>query len=63
MRIFISAGEPSGDLHAANLIQALRARMPDAEFVGFGGPRMERPGPGCSIRWSSWRSCGSAACC
>ncbi len=44
MRIFISAGEPSGDLHAANLIEALRARMPDAEFVGFGGPRMEAAG-------------------
>ncbi len=38
MRIFLSAGEPSGDLHAANLIQALRERLPDAEFVGFGGP-------------------------
>ena len=25
MRIFISAGEPSGDLHGANLIEALRA--------------------------------------
>lgn len=44
MRIFISAGEPSGDLHAANLIHSLRARLPDAEFVGFGGPRMEQAG-------------------
>jgi lipid-A-disaccharide synthase len=40
MRIFISAGEPSGDLHGANLIHALRERLPEAEFVGFGGPRM-----------------------
>ena len=39
MRIFISAGEPSGDLHAANLIRALRERRPDAEFVGYGGPQ------------------------
>ena len=44
MRIFISTGEPSGDLHAANLIAALRRRRPDAEFVGFGGPHMERAG-------------------
>ncbi len=44
MRIFISAGEPSGDLHAANLIEALRARLPEAEFVGFGGPRMSEAG-------------------
>ena len=41
MRIFISAGEPSGDLHGANLIEAIRARVPEVEFVGFGGP--EKP--------------------
>jgi lipid-A-disaccharide synthase len=44
MRIFISAGEPSGDLHGANLIQALRTRVPAAEFVGYGGPRMTEAG-------------------
>jgi lipid-A-disaccharide synthase len=44
MRIFLSAGEPSGDLHAANLIQSLRKPFPDAEFVGFGGPRMRAAG-------------------
>jgi lipid-A-disaccharide synthase len=47
MRIFVSAGEPSGDLHGANLIRALRQKMPDAEFVGFGGPRMT--GAGCRL--------------
>lgn len=44
MRIFVSAGEPSGDLHAANLIESLRERLPQAEFVGFGGDRMEKAG-------------------
>lgn len=44
MRIFISAGEPSGDLHGANLIQALRERVPEAEFVGYGGPKMREAG-------------------
>lgn len=44
MRIFISTGEPSGDLHAANLVRAIRRRIPDAEFVGFGGPRLARAG-------------------
>ncbi len=44
MLIFVSAGEPSGDLHAANLVHALRKILPDAEFVGFGGPRMARAG-------------------
>jgi lipid-A-disaccharide synthase len=44
MRLFISAGEPSGDVHAANLIRAIRARCPDVEVVGFGGPHMTEAG-------------------
>jgi lipid-A-disaccharide synthase len=44
MRIFISAGEPSGDLHAANLIHSLRRNVPDAVFLGYGGPRMAEAG-------------------
>ena len=44
MRIFISTGEPSGDLHAANLIHSLRKRNPDAEIVGFGGDKMAAAG-------------------
>ena len=42
--IFISAGEPSGDLHAAGLVAAMRERRPDARFLGIGGPRMEAAG-------------------
>jgi lipid-A-disaccharide synthase len=44
MRIFISAGEPSGDHHGASLIRSIAARRPDAEFVGFGGPLMTEAG-------------------
>lgn len=44
MRIFLSAGEPSGDLHGANLIRALRRRYPGIDCVGFGGERMEAAG-------------------
>ncbi len=44
MRIFISAGEPSGDLHGANLVEHLRARHPDIECVGFGGDKMTSVG-------------------
>jgi lipid-A-disaccharide synthase len=44
MRIFLCAGEPSGDLHGANLVRALRRRCPDVECVGFGGERMEAAG-------------------
>jgi lipid-A-disaccharide synthase len=44
MKIFFSVGEPSGDLHGANLIRELRERRPDCEFVGYGGPRMAAAG-------------------
>ena len=42
--IFISAGEPSGDLHGAHLVRALRARWPEARFLGLGGARMAAEG-------------------
>jgi lipid-A-disaccharide synthase len=44
MRIFLSAGEPSGDLHGANLARALRRLCPAVECVGFGGERMQAAG-------------------
>jgi lipid-A-disaccharide synthase len=44
MQFFISAGEPSGDLHAANLIRSLRKLYPDAHFTGFGGGHMKDAG-------------------
>jgi lipid-A-disaccharide synthase len=44
MRLFVSAGEPSGDLHGANLIHALRKREPRLEIHGFGGERMAAAG-------------------
>ena len=43
-RIFLSAGETSGDLHASNLIRAIRRQAPDAEIVALGGPKMEAAG-------------------
>jgi lipid-A-disaccharide synthase len=42
--IFFSVGEPSGDLHGANLIHALKRRDPSWTFVGYGGPRMAEAG-------------------
>jgi lipid-A-disaccharide synthase len=48
-RIFVSAGEPSGDLHGAGVIQALRVRHPDALIEALGGPRMAAAGA--SIRY------------
>lgn len=44
LRIFFSVGEPSGDLHGANLIRQLRERWPTVEAVGYGGPKMAEAG-------------------
>lgn len=42
--IFISAGDTSGDHHGARLVAELRARFPDARFVGFGGAALRAAG-------------------
>ncbi len=42
--MFFSVGEPSGDLHGANLIRALRAENPEIQISGFGGPLMRAAG-------------------
>ncbi len=44
LRIAIVTGEASGDQLGAGVIRALRARHPDAEIVGVGGPRMASAG-------------------
>jgi lipid-A-disaccharide synthase len=42
--IWLLAGEASGDVLGARLIQALRAQRPGVAFAGIGGPRMEQAG-------------------
>ena len=44
MRILISAGEASGEMYGAQLIQALRRQDPSLEFFGVGGERMRAAG-------------------
>lgn len=44
MKLFFSVGEPSGDEHAAHLIEELKRRRPDVQAVGFGGDKMEQAG-------------------
>jgi lipid-A-disaccharide synthase len=43
-RIFISAAEPSGDLHGAGLVRALLERYPGATIEALGGPQMQQAG-------------------
>ncbi|HSJ08245.1 MAG TPA: lipid-A-disaccharide synthase, partial [Longimicrobiales bacterium] len=43
-RIFLSAGEPSGDLHGAGLAESLRRRFPGVKLFGLGGDRMRDAG-------------------
>jgi lipid-A-disaccharide synthase len=44
MRYFISTGEPSGDLHAGNLVRRIRSLDPSAEFSGLGGNNLTAAG-------------------
>ncbi len=44
LRIALVAGEASGDLLGGLLLDGLKARWPDAQFVGIGGAQMQRRG-------------------
>ena len=44
MRFLISAGEASGELYGAGILDALRRRVPGSEFFGVGGKRMRDAG-------------------
>ena len=48
LKFFIIAGEASGDLHASNLMKALRKKDAHVSFVGLGGDKMRAEG--CDIR-------------
>jgi len=50
MRVVLVAGEPSGDLLGAALMQALQVQRPDVRFAGVGGPSMRAAGLEC---WQS----------
>ncbi len=43
-RVVLSAGDASGDLHAAEVVRALRARRPGVRIAGLGGEALARAG-------------------
>lgn len=49
MRLFVIAGEPSGDMIGAAIIQGLRQLYPFLTYEGIGGPLMEEQGQFCSL--------------
>jgi hypothetical protein len=42
--VLLLAGEPSGDLHAAEVARALKTRWPEARLLGTGGEKMASEG-------------------
>ncbi len=54
-RIGLVAGEASGDLLGAGLIEQLRLRFPGALFAGIGGPNMQAAG------FEAWHDCSELA--
>ena len=54
-RFALVAGEASGDLLGAGLIEGLRERFPDAEFAGIGGDAMRAAG------MDTWHDAGELA--
>jgi lipid-A-disaccharide synthase len=47
--LWINAGEPSGDIHAASLLRALKEREPGLTAIGMGGEALAAAG--CAIRF------------
>ena len=59
-RVFVVAGEVSGDHQAARLIGALRRARPDLEIMGAGGGRMAAAGATILLDSTAWGVIGYA---
>ncbi|MDQ7849404.1 MAG: lipid-A-disaccharide synthase [Armatimonadota bacterium] len=53
-RIFLVAGEVSGDIYGADLVAALRRFRPDVDLPAVGGPRMAAAGARLLLDSSGW---------
>ena len=52
MKLYVVAGEASGDARGAELLRALRERIPGVEFVGAGGREMRQFGGDAMVDWA-----------
>jgi lipid-A-disaccharide synthase len=52
MKLYLVAGEASGDSRGSELMRALRAREPRLEFLGAGGPQMKSIAGGDFLDWA-----------
>lgn len=60
-KILISAGEASGDIHAAGLVKALAAREKGLKFTALGGPELKAAGANVRIELVRYAVIGFAA--
>ncbi|MBS0629680.1 MAG: lipid-A-disaccharide synthase [Verrucomicrobia bacterium] len=58
MKIFLFAGETSGDLHGHKLVRELKVRYPEAKLFGVGGPRMRAEGLDCTLPMENFQVMG-----
>ena len=58
VKIMLSAGEVSGDLHGARLARAILKRAPETVLVGFGGTEMEQAGVALTADFASYNVMG-----
>ena len=52
MKLYLIAGEASGDARGAELIQALSSRNPSLQFFGAGGPEMRALSDSSFVDWA-----------
>jgi lipid-A-disaccharide synthase len=58
--IMVVAGDPSGDANAADLVNALARAVPQAQFIGAGGPKMAEAGVRLSFDLTAHSAIGPA---